>query len=100
MKMFCKNPLSFFSLGKVIDWLLDEGEIEKSYHFLSDNCQDFAKRLFETVAKTKKYPDWVRTTNAIWTSMAAANVEEKTTAASDDGKEAAAPHMMQAAIEN
>ena len=59
----------FFSLEKVIDWLLDEGEIEKTYHFLSDNCQDFAQRLFETLAKTEKYPSWVRTASTIWTSM-------------------------------
>ena len=57
------------SVEKVIDWLLEKEELQRTYKLLTDNCQHFAKRLFETVAKTKKYPRIRKTIRAIWDSM-------------------------------
>lgn len=59
----------FSSIGDIIDWLLCEGELQRTYQLVSDNCQDFAKRLFETVAATKKYPNKIKTGAAILVSM-------------------------------
>ena len=53
------------SIGMVIDWLMEKDELQRPYNFLKDNSQHFAQRLFETVAKTKKYPDKFQTTKAI-----------------------------------
>ena len=59
----------FFSFEKVIDWLLEKEELPRTYNLLQDNCQHFAKRLFQTVAKMKKYPNKHKTTSAILESM-------------------------------
>ena len=53
------------SIGMVIDWLMEKEELQRPYNFLSENSQHFAQRLFETVAKTKKYPDKFQTTKAV-----------------------------------
>lgn len=38
---------------EVIEWLKENGELNKAYHYLSTNCKEFAKRLFDFVAKSK-----------------------------------------------
>ena len=58
-------------MGRLIDWLVEGDELGKTYNLVLDNCQDFAQRLFETIAQSKKYPNKIKTTKAILESMKA-----------------------------
>lgn len=37
------------------DFIRSEGELKKTYHWIGDNCQAFAKRVFDEFAKTKNH---------------------------------------------
>jgi len=41
------------SMEDLIDYLYGEDELNKPYDWLLDNCQHFAKRIFDEIAKTK-----------------------------------------------
>lgn len=37
----------------LVDWLHQKNESHKKYHYLTENCKDFAKRVFDEFAKSK-----------------------------------------------
>ena len=39
-------------MNDLIDFLYNTDELNIKYHFLDDNCKDFAKRIFDEFAKT------------------------------------------------
>ena len=41
------------SMKDLIDFLYNTDELNLKYHFLDDNCKDFAKRIFDEFAETK-----------------------------------------------
>lgn len=43
------------SVKDVIEFLYRKNELNKEYHWIDDNCQDFAKRIFDEFAQTKSH---------------------------------------------
>lgn len=41
------------SVEYLIDWLYQQNELNKRYHYVSSNCKTFAKRVFDHVAKNE-----------------------------------------------
>ena len=80
MTLFFFNCLILFfssSVNKVIDWLLEKGEHRRTYNVLFDSCHHFARRLFETTAKTKGYPDKLKLSKIILGSVLKADSHAK-----------------------
>lgn len=40
-------------MKELIEFLYRKDELNKAYHGIEDNCQDFAKRVFDKFAKRK-----------------------------------------------
>ena len=41
------------NMNDLISYLYQKDELNKDYLLLMDNCKDFAKRIFDEIAKTK-----------------------------------------------
>ena len=46
---------SNFYLMDLVDWLYKSNQLHEKYHLYSNNCQDFAKALFNKIAKKKLF---------------------------------------------
>jgi hypothetical protein len=40
-------------MGEFIDWLNEAGELFKEYHWIWENCKEFAERLFDNFANSE-----------------------------------------------
>jgi len=43
------------SMKELIEFLYRENELNNKYHWIADNCQDFAKRVFDEFAEKSFY---------------------------------------------
>ena len=43
------------TMGELVNWLWRKDQLNMTYHWWSDNCQHFASRLFNELAKSKSH---------------------------------------------
>ena len=58
-------------VADVVEWLFSpaNGELNRVYNLLMDNCQHFAERAFNYIALAKKYPSSAKTQDIIYESL-------------------------------